>query len=605
MEDAHDELEVARDGSFDVSDTLSSARALEKQKAGACVPVRVALPVRGCKGNDAFRDRAFELAATFYSQAIECDRGNHLLYSNRSVARHQLKQFAQALEDAQKAIDLAPKWAKGYFRKAHACEGLRQWGPAIDAYKTVISLELSAQPSADAKRAAARIKQLEAQLQREKGAPCAVQKGFFTGQTTSIYAEKEDVIKQIVDPVNGETRLEDPKERSWRFMLRRLKEGCCNPNNAQAVLNGDGVFAKLLQESEFQKLIYPGIPKAQLAHVPQNLQALLEDPWYEDELLSLMPKVEAKAHSVLENVKKRGAAQGEIMDPATEATLRPQVLQEAFGREVLAMVHRVNTKKHALLANDARTLADPQSELATWDQLTSECLDDLLSSQSNKNEDSDKVAGVTVTDGFMGEEWTQLLLDDVQRMARNDLLMDIADRGDVALTGNVAIGGASKEENGSGYGRMRFVEPSECEQEYPAVAELLEKLHALPYEINRKRPTQAQLCAQFAHCTCITHLRKGERQRLRLDCGKGDKDNGFKVTCVYFFNSNGSSNGPTMQLRTDLGAEDASVQQIVPQADRLVLFQTQHVLNEITTVQDEGDELFFLTFWIHGKELRR
>uniref|UniRef100_K3X0D3 Uncharacterized protein n=1 Tax=Globisporangium ultimum (strain ATCC 200006 / CBS 805.95 / DAOM BR144) TaxID=431595 RepID=K3X0D3_GLOUD len=587
MADAKDVLEVARDGSFDVSDALSSARTSKKQQAEHFRQ----------KGNDAFRDRAFERAETFYSQAVERDCDNHLLYSNRSAARHQLKRFAPALEDAQKAIDLAPKWAKGYLRKAHACEGLRQWGSAIDAYKTAISLEAAAQPSTDTKRAAVRIKQLEAQLQCEQRAPRAVQKGFFTGQTTSIYAEKEDVVKQIVDPINGEARLEDPKERSWRFMLRRLKDGCSNANNAQAVLNGDGVFAKLLQEAEFQKLVYPGIPKAQLVHVPQNLQVLLEDPWYEDELLALMPKVEAKAQSVLENVKKRGAAQGEIMDPATEATLRPQVLQEAFGREVLAMVHRVNTKKHALLANDARTLADPQSELAMWDQLTSECLDDLLRSDRN-DPDSGKVAGAAVVDAFMGDEWTQLLLDDVQRMARNDLLMDVA--GDAALAGSMIATGASKEEHG---GRLRFVEPSECEQEYPAVAELLEKLHALPYEINRKRPAQAQLCAQFAHCTCITQLRQGERQRLRLDCGKGDKDNGFKITCVYFFNGSGGSNGPRMQLRTDLGAQDdAGAQQITPRADRLVLFQSQRVFNEITTVP--GDELFFLTFWIHGKELR-
>lgn len=525
---------------------------------------------------------------------------------------------------------------QGYLRKANACEGLKRWDTAIDAYKKIVSLETSSgahngdapSSSADAKRAALKVKQLETRsMQAPKPRNGAVQKGFFAGKTTSIYEEKEDFIKEIVDPVNGETRFEAPSERTWRFMLRRLKAGCntqgVNANGDRVVLD-DGVFAKLLQESEFQKLIYPGIPKAQLAHVPQNLQALLEDPWYEEELLLLMPKVQEKAESVLANVKKRGAAQGEFMDSATEAKLLPQVLQEAFGREVLAMVHRVNYKKHMMMANDERTLADPTSEFASWDQLSSAFLDDLLVRTSGSGDDKEETSscarvptGVAVMDGFMGEEWTELLIGDVQRMAKNNLLMDMATSVDGATRGRDAGSSSSVAANGAapaaGNGRMRFVEQSDCQREYPAVAELLEKVHALPYEINRKRPENAKLCAQFAHCTSINQLRKGEAQRLRLDCGAGEKDNGFKLTCMYFFNGDSSRSraesklevqaGPTMNVRTDLFA-DGAVQRIPPRADRLVMFQSQRVYNEITTIPSEDEELFYLTFWIHGKELR-
>lgn len=407
-------------------------------------------------------------------------------------------------------------------------------------------------------------------------------------------------------------------------MLRRLKDGCnrqgVNASGERVVLD-DGVFAKLLQESEFQKLIYPGIPKQQLVHAPQNLQALLEDPWYEEELLALMPKVEEKAESVLKNVKAKGATQGEFMDAATESKLRPQVLQEAFGREVLAMVHRVNYKKHVMMANDVRTLADPNVECAAWDQLSSAFLDGLLAKSSSVTGDGDpgsRVNGVAVMDGFMGDEWTEILLADVQRMAANNLLMEttlgthetplhLIQQGPKSSAPPVSI-----DEPNSTNGRMRFLEQSDCQREYPAVAELLEKLHALPFEINRKRPENARLCAQFAHCTSLHQLRKGEVQKLRLDCGAGDKNNGFKLTCVYFFNSmvpptsspeSESAQPATLNLCTSLSV-DAAVEKIEPVADRLVLFKSQSVFNELTAVQNEHQELFYLTFWIHGRELR-
>lgn len=60
-------------------------------------------------------------AITKYTAALElCQEGEptHLLYSNRSAAALKLKNFAQALQDAEKCVELAPKWGKGYVRLA-------------------------------------------------------------------------------------------------------------------------------------------------------------------------------------------------------------------------------------------------------------------------------------------------------------------------------------------------------------------------------------------------------------------------------------------------------------------------------------------------------
>lgn len=481
---------------------------------------------------------------------------------------------------------------QGYLRRATALEGLEQWFVAINTYEKL--LELTPKDSVDAKSVRSRMKSAQAKAQDTRPA-VAVAKGFLQSANKSkgIYDEKEDVIKQVTQP-DGSTRWEDENERSWRHMLQRLLAACNNTGtnaNGERVVLDDGVFAKLLQEHEFQKLVYPGIPPDQLKHAPKNLQELLQDPIYEDELLELMPKVQAKAESVLGNVKKRAAAQGDFMDTATERVLLPQVLQEAFAREVLAMVHRVNTKKHALLASHTSTIADPNAECATWDQLPDEFIDELFQSHPAAG----KVGGVAVLDEFLGDEWVEILLNDVQRMANNGLLLETVTNVDAQMLHRPGTVGAS-----SPNGRMRFVELEECQREFPALAELMEKLHALPYEINRKRPQQATLCAQFAHSTAVQQLAPGEAQRLRLDCGAGDKDNGFKLSCVYCFNAP-THEDTTLNLRSDIST-NAVVQRIAPAADRLIVFKSQSVLNEITTVRGD-DSLYYLTFWIHGKEL--
>ncbi|KAG7380500.1 hypothetical protein PHYPSEUDO_007162 [Phytophthora pseudosyringae] len=557
-------VEAGADGSFDAS-AAEQAEALRQH------------------GNEAFKRRQFLEAKKLYTQAIRLQNSNHLLFGNRSAACHQLKEFREALEDAERAIALSPNWIKGYLRKAAACESLQDWTEAIGAYENVLRLG-DDQASSEVKKAATRVMVLKGKATGKK----AVKKGFLSGNVkSSIYSEKEDIDE------------EDTTQRSWRLMLKKLLDGCNKRgvnSRGESVVLDDGVFAKLLQEDEFQRLIYPGIPKEQLVHAPKNLQTLLEDPWYEQELLSLMPKVQAKAASVLTNVKKRGAEQGEMMDPATESMLLPQVLQEAFGREVLAMVHRVNYQKHVKLANDARLLADPNSDFATWDQLDDAFLDELLVEKSG-------VRGVAVMDEFMGEEWTPLLLNDVFRMAKNGLLLATAPNVDAKHV--LSRQNAGKQTETLPGAKLRFVEHPDCTVEYPALAELIEKLHALPYEINKKRPEKAKLCAQFVHCTAVQQLPAGHHQPLRLDCGADDKDNGFKLTCVYFFNAVDAhtveETRTRFTLRTSL-SEDAPVRQIDPQPDRLVVFRSQSVLNEITAVPN-GEGLFYLAFWIHGQSL--
>jgi tetratricopeptide (TPR) repeat protein len=60
------------------------------------------------EANKAFAAKDFSKATELYSKAIELDASNHVLYSNRSASRSGERNYAGALEDAEK-VSLATK----------------------------------------------------------------------------------------------------------------------------------------------------------------------------------------------------------------------------------------------------------------------------------------------------------------------------------------------------------------------------------------------------------------------------------------------------------------------------------------------------------------
>ncbi|KAL8951761.1 MAG: hypothetical protein Q9222_002282 [Ikaeria aurantiellina] len=80
------------------------------------------------QGNKAFAAKDFEVAIDKFSQAIEVEPTNHVLYSNRSGAYASLKNFDKALEDANKTTEIKPDWAKGWGRKGAALHGTGDLG---------------------------------------------------------------------------------------------------------------------------------------------------------------------------------------------------------------------------------------------------------------------------------------------------------------------------------------------------------------------------------------------------------------------------------------------------------------------------------------------
>ncbi|XP_060529156.1 stress-induced-phosphoprotein 1 [Cylas formicarius] len=93
------------------------------------------------KGNAALGANNIEDAIKFYTEGINLDGKNAVLYSNRSAAYAKANRYDLSLKDAEKAIELKPDWAKAYSRKGAALAYLGKLDAAIATYEKGLQLD--------------------------------------------------------------------------------------------------------------------------------------------------------------------------------------------------------------------------------------------------------------------------------------------------------------------------------------------------------------------------------------------------------------------------------------------------------------------------------
>lgn len=116
------------------------------------------------KGNDAFKSNLFDAAIQFYSEAIEANPSECVLYSNRSAAYLKKGEFQLAATDARKAIDLDKGFARAYTRLHTALCNSGQFQEAAQAIQAGL-------PSV---AAPADVKNLRELQRSAEGTACAV-----------------------------------------------------------------------------------------------------------------------------------------------------------------------------------------------------------------------------------------------------------------------------------------------------------------------------------------------------------------------------------------------------------------------------------------------
>lgn len=87
------------------------------------------------QGNAALASGNLDEAIKLYSEALNLDPTNHVLYSNRSAAYAKAEKYAEALKDAEKTVELKPDWGKGYSRKGAALSYLGRDSEAQKVYE--------------------------------------------------------------------------------------------------------------------------------------------------------------------------------------------------------------------------------------------------------------------------------------------------------------------------------------------------------------------------------------------------------------------------------------------------------------------------------------
>ncbi|XP_015069631.1 outer envelope protein 64, chloroplastic [Solanum pennellii] len=93
------------------------------------------------KGNQAFKEKQWQKAIGFYTEAIKLNGNSATYFSNRAAAHLGMGNFLQAEADSSKAIDLDKKNVKAYLRRGTAREMLGYYKEAIEDFRYALVLE--------------------------------------------------------------------------------------------------------------------------------------------------------------------------------------------------------------------------------------------------------------------------------------------------------------------------------------------------------------------------------------------------------------------------------------------------------------------------------
>ncbi|XP_063854128.1 uncharacterized protein LOC135096524 isoform X2 [Scylla paramamosain] len=163
----------------------------ERMDQGEATPLPSACQLAK-RGNEAANVGQYVAAIKLFSDAIALDQTDHRFLGNRSFCFNQLGYHERALQDAERAITLAPQWAKGHYRRGTALRDLGRFVDAEAAFKEVLRLDETC------KEAYEEIKQI--MISR------IIEMGFTQGQAISAVAKYSTVQPALDALLSGEFR---------------------------------------------------------------------------------------------------------------------------------------------------------------------------------------------------------------------------------------------------------------------------------------------------------------------------------------------------------------------------------------------------------------
>lgn len=252
------------------------------------------------EGNAAFSAKKFPEAIDLFTQAIEIDPTNHVLFSNRSACHASMKNFSAALEDATKTTELKPDWGKGFTRKGAALHGQGDLIGAVDAYEEALKLDPA---NAQAKSGLASVNDA---IRRE-----AADDGVDPGDMGmgSMFSDPNLFAKLAASPKTRDL-LKDPE------MVAKIQHIQKNPNDIQGALTDPRMMQVFAVALGIDIMAGPGgaggdtsMPDAPRTKTPPPPREPTPEPESEDEETKAKKEAKEKADAEkalgTENYKKR------------------------------------------------------------------------------------------------------------------------------------------------------------------------------------------------------------------------------------------------------------------------------------------------------------
>ncbi|KAI8010400.1 Serine/threonine-protein phosphatase 5 [Camellia lanceoleosa] len=87
--------------------------------------------------NEAFKAHKYSQAIDLYTQAIELHSENTVYWANCAIAYARLEEYGSAIQDASRAIEVDPKYSKGYYRRGAAHLAMGKFKEALKDFQQV------------------------------------------------------------------------------------------------------------------------------------------------------------------------------------------------------------------------------------------------------------------------------------------------------------------------------------------------------------------------------------------------------------------------------------------------------------------------------------
>lgn len=97
-------------------------------------------------GDKAIVDEDYDEAVSLYTQAIDLDKSNAVLYASRAQAHIKMENYSDAVSDATRAVELDPGLSKAHLRKGVAYFKLDDYQSAKEAFEIGAAVDPNSSP---------------------------------------------------------------------------------------------------------------------------------------------------------------------------------------------------------------------------------------------------------------------------------------------------------------------------------------------------------------------------------------------------------------------------------------------------------------------------